>query len=820
MKQQAIALGLTLTLLVQAIWVPVSFAGESDDTESVGTEQSQSYSHTISNEGLELIKSFEGFIAYPMWDYSQYSFGYGSYVDSSTVYEDPKSPTGYSTTLYPDGIPEREASELLLRMVEDFNVQLNKFLETNKIALNQNQFDALASFTYNLGKYVWTAKDYTFMRMLKSGEYLTDKEAFIDAYCSICNAGGKFLQGLYDRRQREMKIFFADESMSDPNADLYVVNASSLYIRKEPNSQSASLGSVYNSQVIRVHRYSEDGLWAYTSYCGYFGWVSIGYLIGINEATMVTQVNADGKDDQGVRYTFDELEMTASVGKPDAGKNTSGYTGEYAGEVYLTKYLLYKGSIYTLTSISDSAFTGCESIKNIYIPPCVTEIGSNAFADSSLSEIRYAAGSPAESWAKNSSFIATDYRCRLGHTNAEWLVVQKATASLNQLEERSCTVCGVTQTRSYDHIEVVNPPAKIEYKQDEAFSAKGIAVEVVYTDGTRKAVTDLSYENATTSKLGNQKVTVKHSIFTTDFAIEVSEKTLIGITVSKKPSKLTYIEGNKLSTDGMTVKANYDSGTSSTVTEYSVSGYDPNKVGKQKVTVTYNGFTTTFEVTVKAKSLTAFSIAAYPEKLEYFCGEKFDPAGLKLKLSYDNGTVEEVSKGYTIEGYNANKAGTQKVTVKYGGIKRTIQVVVILNYLKSDEYMPKNGIVTTDKQLLTVSKLTSEFDSGDRVEVLKDGKRLSSDATVGTGTVIRLRYNDEIQDKATLVVIGDLTGDGKCTVSDFVALSDHFVERITLSSAALAAADVTGDGTVDLSDYVELYERSNSNVAVSHASAS
>lgn len=813
MKKKALALGLTMAILIQPLTAPASFAEDAPTeppTEIVPpVEPIVSYTHSISDEGLELIKSFEGFSAYPFWDHQQYSFGYGSYVDSTTVYEDEDSPTGYSTTLYPDGIPEREATELLREMVEDFNIQLNLMLESNQIALNQNQFDALSSFTYNLGKYVWT-QNTKIRRMLISGEFATNQEEFIEAYCQWCHASGKFIQGLYERRLREMKLFFAAESMSDPNADLYVVNASSLYVRSEPTTASTILGSLTNSEVIRVHRYSEDGLWAYTSHVGYFGWVNMGYLIAIDEADMVTQIDADGKDAQGITYTFDDLTMTAAVGDPSSASNSSGYAGEFAGEVYLTKYLLHNGSIYTLSSISDSAFTGCDSIKEIYIPPCVQTIGENAFKDSSLKVILYTADSPAAEWAKHSGFTATDYRCRAGHDHGDWYVSQEATDTQTQIEKSSCTICGDTKSRNFDHIEIVTFPSKIEYKEAEALNTDGLAVEVVYTDGTRIPAPSFKLVGGDTTEPGKQTVTVQYSIFSAEFEIEVSEKVMTGISVSKKPRKLTYIEGFALDIDGLAVKANYDNGTSTTVTEYTVSGYDPNKVGKQAITVSYNGFTTTFEVTVKAKTLTSIVIASYPNKLEYFCGESFDSTGLSLKLSYDNGTEARTDSGFKISGYNKNNAGTQKVKVSYGGMSKTIQVVVILNYLKSDKYAPEDGFITVTEEQLTVSKLASAFESGDRVEVLRNGRILHADSTVGTGMTVQLHYNAEVQDEATLVVIGDLTGDGRCSLSDFVALSDYFVEYTELSAAALAAADVTRDGQVDLADYVELYNIANS----------
>lgn len=811
MKKQALALGLSLALLSQSIWVPASFAADKPAAPVAQSETGKGYSHSISDEGLDLIKSFEGFLPYPIWDYQQYSIGYGSYVDASTIYKDSKSPTGYSSTLYPGGISEREASELLREMVDDFTVHLNIFLETNKISLNQNQFDALTSFTYNLGKYVWTAKNYTFMRMLKSGSFRTNRTSFIEAYTSICHAGGSFNQGLYDRRVREVEVFYAEESLSDPNADLYVVNASSLYVRSAPTAGSPIKGSLARSQVIRVHRYSDDKLWAYTSFCGYFGWVSTDYLIRVNEASLVTEVDDNGKDAQGIRYTFNGSEMTAAVGS-SAASNSSGYSGAYAGEVFLTKTLLYKGKVYTLTSISDTAFTDCKTIESIYIPPCVTSIGDNAFKNSSLKQILYTSDSTAEEWAKANAVPATDYRCRAGHLTASWRTVQAVTDDTLQVEQRSCSVCGETETRSYDHIEIVTFPNKIEYKQDDKLKTDGLALEIVYTDGTRVPAPSFKVVDGDTAELGNRTVTVQYSTMTTKFDVLVSEKALTSITVSKKPKKLTYLEGAALVTDGLAVTANYDNGTTSAVKEYSVSGYDPNKVGKQKVTVSYNGFSTTFEVNVKAKSLTAFTFSSYPDKLEYFCGESFSSAGMVLKLTYDNGTVEYANKGFKISGYDKNRAGTQKVKVTYGGISQNIQVVVILNYLKSDKYTPKNGKLTVTEEQLTVSKLVSEFYSNDRVEVIKDGKVLPGDSTVGTGMTIRIKYNTEVQDKATIVVAGDLTGDGKCSVSDFVALSDYFVERAELSAAALAASDINRDGKVDLADYVELYNAVNSEV--------
>ena len=100
--------------------------------------------HTrISENGISLIKEFEGFIQYAKWDYSQWSIGYGTGVDKDA---------------YPNGITEAEADRLLRDVVVTYEKYVQNFLNKYNITVNQNQYDALVSFTYNLGN-VWVSSD-------------------------------------------------------------------------------------------------------------------------------------------------------------------------------------------------------------------------------------------------------------------------------------------------------------------------------------------------------------------------------------------------------------------------------------------------------------------------------------------------------------------------------------------------------------------------------------------------------------------------------------------------------------------------------------
>ena len=62
----------------------------------------------------------------------------------------------------------------------------------------------------------------------------------------------------------------------------------------------------------------------------------------------------------------------------------------------------------------------------------------------------------------------------------------------------------------------------------------------------------------------------------------------------------------------------------------------------------------------------------------------------------------------------------------------------------------------------------------------------------------------EVVQTLTMVVTGDLNGDGRLDISDVVQLQGSLLNRVTLTDAAAQAADVNGDGRIDISDMVQM----------------
>lgn len=69
------------------------------------------------------------------------------------------------------------------------------------VPLNQNQFDALVSFTFNLGN--GALQESTLLKLLNNGEYTAAKEQFK----RWDMAGGKHVEGLLSRRISEASLF-------------------------------------------------------------------------------------------------------------------------------------------------------------------------------------------------------------------------------------------------------------------------------------------------------------------------------------------------------------------------------------------------------------------------------------------------------------------------------------------------------------------------------------------------------------------------------------------------------------------------------------
>lgn len=164
----------------------------------------------IASSGLELIKTFEG-------------LELNAYKDSVDV------PTiGYGHTKgvkMGQVITTDQAEQFLMKDVEKGEDAVNKLI---KVPLNQNQFDALVSFTFNLGR--GNFRKSTLRKVLNAGRYVEVPSQLT----RWIYAGGEPLKGLLRRRQAEANLFTAFDEVA-------VAADNSVFPEPEPASSAPSV---------------------------------------------------------------------------------------------------------------------------------------------------------------------------------------------------------------------------------------------------------------------------------------------------------------------------------------------------------------------------------------------------------------------------------------------------------------------------------------------------------------------------------------------------------------------------------------------------
>lgn len=156
----------------------------------------------VSQNGLNLIKSFEGFSGTPYLDsVSVPTIGYGA-----TYY-----PGGTKVTLKDQPINESQAADLLLNMLSSYEQAVDSFVVQE---INENQFDALVSFCYNLG-----AANLKISTLLKKVNINPNDPTIANEFLKWDLAGGHVLAGLLRRRQAESALYFTPITSTDTSDD-------------------------------------------------------------------------------------------------------------------------------------------------------------------------------------------------------------------------------------------------------------------------------------------------------------------------------------------------------------------------------------------------------------------------------------------------------------------------------------------------------------------------------------------------------------------------------------------------------------------------
>ncbi|MDE5830579.1 MAG: bacterial Ig-like domain-containing protein [Clostridia bacterium] len=319
---------------------------------------------------------------------------------------------------------------------------------------------------------------------------------------------------------------------------------------------------------------------------------------------------------------------------------------------------------------------------------------------------------------------------------------------------------------------ILTPPTDRNYEVgDTALKLQGAKLQIVKASEAGKTLTtpevlladavaagDATLGTYDLTAKGTQSVSVTWEGKTKSFGITVADS-IQKITIESYP-KIIYKYGDPIQvTDDYgtqaTIKVKRSSGESiEDITLSMLTGYNPNQLGAQTITINYPGYTgdpVQFGVEVK-DYITGIEIKK-PTKLTYELDEPLNLSGGTVKYVYAGGTltpeIPMTDSTVNVTGGSTVAEGTIKVTVEYGGYDKDFYITVKdgigdititpptkVDYLYGDSLNLAGGKITiTSKSgseetvLLTDSRVTisnySKTTLGEQtVDVLLDGDKV------------------------------------------------------------------------------------------------
>ena len=120
-----------------------------------------------------------------------------------------------------------------------------------------------------------------------------------------------------------------------------------------------------------------------------------------------------------------------------------------------------------------------------------------------------------------------------------------------------------------------------------------------------------------------------------------------------------------------------------------------------------------------------------------------------------------------------------------------------------------NGYIKTVKVNTTALELKNQLDNpNEYLEIVNSDETsvISDSDIVATGYIVKLMINGEEKDRKTIVIKGDVNGDGVIDISDSIGILGHYLNgensSKALTGAYFVAGDMVEDSEIDISDAI------------------
>ena len=314
----------------------------------------------------------------------------------------------------------------------------------------------------------------------------------------------------------------------------------------------------------------------------------------------------------------------------------------------------------------------------------------------------------------------------------------------------------------------INHDPETKYVVGQSFDPTGLKFTVTYDNGTDEIIEVTNNSNFAPglSFVVDTPLTINSNSAIIQFekngervektlTINVKEKKLDYIYISKRPDKILYIEGETFNPAGIVVKSRYNDGEEVELENsqytYSAEPLQWNGTAEQDIEIAYTDDQTKTvhqTITVVQKTITGLEVKKVPNKTSYFVGEKIDPAGMQINAIFNNGDV------ITVYGEGAEDIGGELIIpdnmLLYGDTE------VMISYIY-------NGMIVVTKQDIIVNNIA--LDSITIVTPPTKLEYVEEEFFDTEGMVVMAKYNNgfekQVENSSLAVSPNPLTTDTK-----------------------------------------------------------
>ncbi len=278
------------------------------------------------------------------------------------------------------------------------------------------------------------------------------------------------------------------------------------------------------------------------------------------------------------------------------------------------------------------------------------------------------------------------------------------------------------------------------------------------------------------------------------------DTTITGITVNSSTHKTAYYVGESLDVTNLTIEATKSDTTKETipVTAGMVSGFNSlTATASQTLTITYEGRTTTYNISVSDVTVTGIAVNSSTHKTAYYVGDTLDVTNLSIEVTNSDTTKETIPvTAGMVSGFNSvTAAASQTLTITYGGQTTTYNISV------SD--VTVTGIAVNSSTHKTAYIVGESLDVTN-LSILVTKSNSSTETVAVTAGMVSGFNSTTAAASQTLTI----TYEGQ-TATYNISIEDATVTGIAVNSSTHKTAYYVGD-TLDVTNLSILATKSNS----------